>query len=500
MCLRRLGAGASLVALLAGGIRASAPGQPQPRPPSPRLALAPCTVPQVTGEARCGTFEVFENRASATGRTLRLKVIVLAAAGGHNTGAPLFWLAGGPGVAATGSASVASNPFFTAMRADHDLVFVDQRGTGGSNPLQCDLGDDPSDLDAYFGELLPPDKVRACRRALESRADLTQYTTSIAMDDLDDVRRALGYDAIDIAAASYGALAAQVYMRRHPMRVRAVVVAGVATPRLKQPLPFARAAEHALDLTFDACAADASCSSTFPRIRGEFTQLLSRFDGGAIQVVMVDRARRAKRIVRLTRGSFVERLRLALYTTFTARVVPLIIHQAFLGDFVPFEAAAIRFNPGANVARGMYLSVTCSEGVRFITDADVARETARTFVGDYRVRVHIAACNEWPRAAVPASFLEPVASAIPILMVSGEADGSTPPWVAADAIAHFTHGRLLSIPNSGHQLDSECVTSLMKDFLRAGSASSLDAGCTSAIQRPPFATTIPPELALSTGQ
>src|SRR5215467_12640924 len=345
-----------------------------------KLSLKPCQVPGVDGEARCGTYEVFENRAAGSGRTIQLKIIVLKAL---NKAAPdaIFTLHGGPGAAATGLAGLAQGGFLESSRQDHDLVFVDQRGTGGSNGLTCDVGDDPRDLAAFFGDILPRDRVRACREKLQSIADLRLYTTPIAMDDLDEVRAALGYGKIDLVGLSYGTFASQIYMRQHPEHVRSVFLVGVATPNIKQPLLFPRSAQRAMDLLFVDCAADDLCHHTFPDLEKEFASVLARFDRGPLPMELIDPVTKKKEKVKLSRSSFVEHIRLAMYTTGSQSFVPLIIHRAFANDYLPFEAASLRLNPGTSVARGMYFTVTCSEGVRFITEEEVADQTRGTFVG-----------------------------------------------------------------------------------------------------------------------
>jgi len=194
--------------------------------------------------------------------------------------------------------------------------------------------------------------------------------------------------------------------------------------------------------------------------------------------------------VQITRANFVERIRLLLYTTTYARFVPLIIHRAFANDYTPFAALAARYNPGGIVARGMYLTVTCSEGVPFITEPEV-RQTRGTFVGEARVRVHMEACKQWPRGDIPRSYLEPVASKVPVLMISGELDGSTPPGLGTEATVHMPNARQVKIRYYGHQVDSPCVWKLLADFIDAGSGAGLDTSCTEDIRRPPFATDLP---------
>lgn len=457
------------------------------------LSLRPCHIPNLEDEVRCGTYQVYEDRVARVGRTIGLNIVVIPALQAKHAPDPVFWLHGGPGAAATQTAGAAREDFLAGLRHDRDLVFVDQRGTGNSSPLNCDLGDSPDDLRAFFGELLPRSKVRECRQRLEKTANLKLYTTQIAMNDLDEIRAALGYETINIAAASYGTIAAQAYMRQHPTHVRAVFLLGVATPGVKQPLLFPRAAQHSLDLLFEDCAAD-PCHAAYPNLRQEFDSVLARFNSGPISVVVINPSSKHKESVQLFRGSFVERIRLLLYTTTFARFVPLVIHSAYDNDYLPFEAMSINYNPASIMARGMYMTITCSEGIPFISEQDIVRETAGTFVGDYRIRAHIEACKEWPKGEVPRSFIGPVRSNVPVIMISGELDGSTPPWFAKAALKYLPNGRQLNIRYYGHQTDSPCIWTILNGFIEKGSVKGLDTSCTENIKRPPFAMELPKQF------
>jgi pimeloyl-ACP methyl ester carboxylesterase len=483
----------SAVALAAVGLASAAYNQSTAADAGKSLRLQPCELPGIAGEGRCGTLDVFENRSIRTGRRIGLHVVVIPAQGTTSALEPVFWLEGGPGAAATQAIGPVSRQYLRGLRADHDLVFVDQRGTGQSNPLTCDdIGETPANLDAYFGKLFPIDRIRACREKLEKVADLTRYSTSIAMDDLDDVRQALGYDKIHLAGASYGTLAAQVYMRQHPDRVRSAFLIGVATPGFRLPLPFARAAQNALERMFVDCAADPACHTAFPSLRDEFAAVLVRFERGAIDVKMVDPATGRVRPVALERESYVERLRAMLYSTNGARFIPLVVHQASLDDFGPFQTIATRYSLGALLSRGMYFSVTCSEMTPFITEEEIAAETRGTFLGDRRVRAHLAACREWPRAHVPRSFLDPVRSTIPVVLFSGDADGATPAWFAEAAVRFLPNGLQIKAAHTGHQIDGPCTWDLMQAFVRNPSVRQLDAACVQKAHRPPFATAVSP--------
>lgn len=461
--------------------------------PVTALQLLPCDVAGIPGGGRCGTYDVYENRAARAGRVVALNVVVIPATGPTPAPDPIVWLEGGPGGAATQAAGPVSQQYFRGARATRDLIFVDQRGTGNSNPLKCgDIGETPSNLPGYFGKLFPRELIRACRASLERVADLTQYTTSIAMDDLDDVRAALGYAQVNLAGASYGTLAAQVYIRQHPTRVRSAFLLGVVTPDFRLPLPFAKASQNALEQMFADCEAAPECRSAFPMIKQEFDAVLARFDAGSLLVKMADPSTGETRNITLERERFVEHLRAMLYSTAGARLVPLVVRRAFLDDFKVFQTFAARYNLGGPAtSRGLYFSTTCAESIPFISESDIVAETRGTFLGDRRVRAHIGACQEWPSATVPRDFLTPLTSPLPVLLFSGNADGSTPPWIASEAIKRLSNGRQVIAPHTGHQIDGPCTWEIMTSFVDTPSVRQIDTSCVATSRRPPFVTEVP---------
>ena len=206
-----------------------ASGCARQRPMGGLSKLKPCPVAGVDEELLCGKLTVFENREKHTGRTIDLNIVVLPALDQKSKAEPLFDLAGGPGAASTEAADFWAGPG-REYRRRHDVVLVDQRGTGQSNRLSIPQDKTPQH---YLSEMYPVDYVREMRHTLEQRADLTKYTTSIAMDDLDDVRAWLGYDKINLIGGSYGTQAALVYMRRYPEHVRSAILVAVAPTDLK---------------------------------------------------------------------------------------------------------------------------------------------------------------------------------------------------------------------------------------------------------------------------
>ena len=217
----------------------------------PALDLEDCRVDGVSVPARCGALTVFEDRATGAGRTIDLKIVVIPAVSGSPEPDTLFFLAGGPGQAATDLADTVLVRL-AEVRRSRDIVFVDQRGTGGSGRMSCALFETSPDEEAS-GESLqldafPLDDLRDCLAEVESATDPRHYTTPVAMDDLDDVRAALGYETINLYGGSYGTRAGLIYMRRHPERVRTAVLDGLAPVSMRLPSSMNADAQRALDL------------------------------------------------------------------------------------------------------------------------------------------------------------------------------------------------------------------------------------------------------------
>lgn len=449
-----------------------------------RVQMKPCNSPSLTADALCGKYEVFENRKTGVGRRIPLNLVLLPATAVKPLPDPLFYLAGGPGGAAT---AYASESFINGLRRNRDVVLVDQRGTGESNPLNCPSVGSRDDMRGYFGEPFVNERIRACRVELEKVADLTQYTTSVAMDDLDEVRSALGYDRINVYGGSYGSTASLVYLRQHGEHVRAVAIFGVAPPAAKIPLSFARGVQDSMNRLFADCAADAACKAAYPNLESEFKKVLAQFETGPVEVDAVNIYSGSSQKVTVVRDAFVDAIRQLLYVPNAAAALPALIHLGANGNLGPLIGTAFQVvsQIDARISRGMQFSVICSEDIPFITEEEIKNTSANSFYGDARVRPTIKACSEWPRAKVDASFLEPVRSDVPVLLVSGALDPVTPPWIAEGVAKTLTHGRLVAIQNATHS-SYDCVENLIADFIDKGTSEGLDKACVEKIQRPPF--------------
>jgi pimeloyl-ACP methyl ester carboxylesterase len=442
------------------------------------------------GKMKCGELEVFEDRATSKGRKIKIKVLVAPATGNSPLPDPLFYIPGGPGQSAVEDAAGVAGQLAT-IRQSRDLVFVDQRGTGGSNPLNCTLFD-PKDPQSYFGYFFPLNDVRKCREELEKVADLKLYTTSIAMDDLDDVRQALGYERINVVGGSYGTRASLVYLRQHGDHVRTLTLHGVVPTDDFMPFDFARRNERALDGLIAECSVDEACHKAFPNLSEEKKAVLTRLLQGPIEVEVKlnDGGQTAK--VKLPRDLAAEAVRYMLYSTAGGSQVPLFIHQAAAGNYVPLAEAALTFrhdlvSTGSN---GMYLSVTCAEDLPWTQAKDASQLAKGTFLGDYRYRQQKEACGLWARGTVPADFSKPVRSPAPVLILTGEWDPVTPPANGDEAARYLPNSKHVIVPHGGHGFFGleglDCIDGLIDRFIDTANAKDLDTSCIARVKRRGF--------------
>lgn len=452
-------------------------------------ALQPCFVEGTRAPARCGKVRVFEDRLEKKGRTLDLQVVVIPALASAPTEDPVFFLAGGPGQAAT---SIAGFMLGVADRLHdkRDLVFVDQRGTGWSHPLYCEQAPPDAPLAEMFDAEFDPDGVDLCRASQD--ADLTKYTTAIAADDLDDVRAALGYDRINLWGTSYGTRLGLAYMRAHGDRTRSVVLDSVAPMSLYLPLSIARDAERALDKLLADCAAEKGCSAAFPDLAARFRAFVSALDDEPIRARVAHPTTGRLEDVVIGRTAFLSGLRGLLYSADLSSLVPLALDRAMKGDLGPYVALArgLTGKMEGSMAMGLFLSVVCSEDVPFFTDAEIARQSDGTLFGAEIARETVRGCARWPRADVPKSFRDPVQSDVPVLLLSGDLDPVTPPSWAEDAKKTLPHGVTVVIPGTGHTAAvSACARKIATAFVSAGTEVGLDTSCSQKGLRPPFFTT-----------
>jgi pimeloyl-ACP methyl ester carboxylesterase len=441
-------------------------------------------------EAVCGYLTVPEDPATPSGRTIDLHVAVIPAIASDPQPDPMFMLAGGPGGAATESLAWTAATY-QGIHLTRDIVLVDQRGTGGSNELTLD---EPPDVGG-----LAPDEVEATteRWIAEQLAGLDAdprfYTTSVAMDDLDLVREALGYDRINLYGGSYGATAAQYYIRQHDDRLRAVVLDGATLLDVPVFELIAPASQRALDIAFDRCAADPTCAAEYPDLRAEFDRALELASAEPITTGVTDPTTGTPFVI--DRIAFTSAVHGALISADGVAALPLLVHAAAAERWDEVATAVVRASGGAPPRGGIQVMsgvIRCSEAwARFDVD-----EVTKQGAGSYHLEAEVAiarsqadGCQFAPPGIVPADDAEPARSDVPVLFLVGEADPQDPPSNIADAAEDFPNSLTIVAPGHGHTVAHlGCLPTVVDAFIAAGTVEGLDTSCVDegGVPVPPF--------------
>lgn len=439
----------------------------------------------------CGTLSVWEDREARSGRKIDLHVVVVPAHAETPEPDPLVLIGGGPGEAITGAAPHIRGDDPEALKR-RDVLLLDQRGTGKSNGLYCTYGISPENPQPAYDAMFPLEGIKACKEELEKRADLTKYITSIAVDDLEEVRRWLGYPKLNLVGGSYGTRFTQEFLRRHPESVRTAILQGLASMDQRMPLDHARDGQRSLDLVLLRCEEDPACREAFPELRRELWSVLDRLEEEPARATVVNPLTGEEITLEAGRGIFAESLRSLLYSPVGAAELPFVVHRAAMGDFAPFFKATIpwRVFIELEIANGLYLSITCSEDGAWFTEAEARVHDVGTALRDYRSKAQLEACAVWPKTDIPEDFREPVETDLPVLIVDGELDPVTPPRFAREAIRHMENGLLVVVPRGHHAADGltneECVLDLFSRFVESGTTEGLDASCVDSMESPPF--------------
>ncbi len=444
--------------------------------------MTPCAVRGLDGDVQCTTIRVPEDRAKPNGRQLELFVVVARATGNQRASDPFVYLAGGPGQAASESGEFASTAF-GEVRRHRDLVFIDARGTGRSNPLRCALFRQPSDLGG--STMYPAAAVRFCRDSLSRHADLTKYTSADIADDIEAVRQAFGWPALNFYGTSYGTRLAFTFLRRHESRVRTMTLKAVAPPSLIAPMNYADDAERAFGLLERDCRADSACVRAFPSLRDDLARVLALADSGRIRAPLP-----GGDTVLVTRDAVAATLMSAMQSVSELRRLPAALHTAAAGNVNTLALLVVQSRRAVDALLypGMHLSVSCSEDARDLDLAAARRRNAETFLGDVRVRTLAEACKEWPVGPRDSSRRSPPRSRVPVLLVSGELDPNTPPHHAESALAGLPNARHIVLNGVAHNWSNvaACGRDMVAAFVATASVRELDVSCASRSSAPPF--------------
>lgn len=437
-----------------------------------------------TVRAYCATFLVPENRTKPNTRQLPLAVAWIPADTADPEPDPLIYVAGGPGQSALESYPSLHHAL-AKVRSKRDIVLLDQRGTGGSNPLHChsDAWNDPnlgSDLnDAQLSQL-----VDSCLDEFSYHADLRFYTTTDAIADLEAFRKAMKLPAWNMLGVSYGTRVLQQFAKAYPEAVRTLILDGVAPNEINLGNDHARFLDDALDHYFSQCKNTQHCAVTS---REELSQLLERLAKNPERV----------RFRHAITGQWQEQhfndehlrflLRMFSYRPDSAALLPQLIHQAKQGEFDTLAALAYmqRSDLTQSLAMGMSLSVSCTEDGEELTTRDI---DSYSILGSNFAEQLKRTCALWPTGQKPADFNEPLTGDMPVLVLSGENDPVTPPHYGEHVSTHLPNSVHLVAPAQGHFVSiAGCMPKIISDFINTAKVSHLATECLSRLNAIPMA-------------
>ena len=490
-----LGMGLALWGCLAAGC---APSETS----APTVELSPCRPEGIAEEIRCGVLERPEDPASPEGRKVRLAIAVMPARTPRPKSDPLYVAAGGPGQSARETAPMIAR-LLAEVRRERDVVLVDQRGTGSSEPnLRCDEGFQEGATAAERLRKMTQEadaaQTKKCLEALSQKADLRFYGTSLAVDDLEAVRQALGHGEINLWGVSYGTRVVLNFIRRYGGHVRSAVIDGVVPPGLKLSEGMGKDAAAALAKTFADCAADEKCAAAFPDAAQKFAGLLERLQKSPMKLSVPDPLSGQPAEAEISAGMFASVMRLLLYDPDLASLVPLTVDALDRGDGRSFLAQMDLVSQGSAsaIAYGMHLSVFCGEDFSGSREKEALPSGEASIPGlaiDSGIFVREAmagyarSCALWPSSAPTPEMDVPVKSDVPLLVLSGALDPVTPPANGERAAQGFSRVRHAVAPGAAHSLSNRgCSPRVIAQFLKKPDPGALDVRCIEAMARPPF--------------
>jgi len=437
------------------------------------LVLAPCFVKGLDTQINCGKLTVPENWDAPTDKTIDIHVTVVNAVAATPKKDPLVLLMGGPGQA--GSELVAGlSRIFRKANESRDLILIDQRGTGLSNPLQCEKEDaNPyADIQADF-------KLADIDHCVDSYdVDLSQYGTTSAINDFEAVRQALGYEQINLYGISYGSRAAMVYMREKPEALRSVILDGVVPPQIAVG-PMGSEAARAFDILIKQCSEDKKCQAKYPTLNADYHQVRAQLEQQTIETTIDHPVTDQPITLKIDTTKFIGTLHSLMYGVGARELIPFVISQVAAGNYKPIAGiiAAGQDKPD-KIYTGMHLNILCNEDISRASDTAIEKSRNNSFSGKHSIDELLAVCKRWPSFTAPSDFGDQVNSALPTLLLSGELDPVTPPAWAEIALQGLSNHKHYIAKRAGHGLVTQtCAATMVAQFIDKVKFEDIDDSC-----------------------
>jgi len=423
-------------------------------------------------EAEMGRLLVPERRSDPGSRLIELAFVRMKSTS-RQPGPPLVFLAGGPGISGIDNLrSETLYPWFEALRQVGDVIALDQRGTGLANPrLDCleswDLPlDRPDSREAVLR--VGCEKARICVNFWRQQGvDLAGYTTEESADDIEDLRKALGYDTLNLYGASYGSHLALATIKRHGAHISRAVLAMVegVDHTIKLPGNIQRHMEQLNALV----KADPYWRTRIPDLLELMQSIFEKLEREPVTVAVTDR--RTKENVAVCAGKFDLQWLTArdlCVQSFIAKL-PARYYAMAQGDF-SWLAARTLSRRREWIGNAMSYVMDGASGVSPERYARIQHEAPQTLLSDLINFPFPEIVDAWECPDLGPAFRAPFTSEVPTLFLSGTLDARTPISNAEEVRAGFSYSQHVVVEGATHStaeiVQASGVTVAMLDFLR----------------------------------
>jgi pimeloyl-ACP methyl ester carboxylesterase len=451
--------------------------------------LKDCHLDGIREQVKCGSLQVPENYTLEEGVQISINFAVLPAIDNTNNKTPLLFLAGGPGQAAVELAA-GLRVAFNEIRKTRDIILVDQRGTGKSHALECE----EISVDQNVYQIVPEDfskqEIKDC--IAEFTGDLSQYNSENAIRDFDAVREVLGHKKINIYGGSYGTRAGLVYMRMFPDSLRSVILDSVGPIEVPIGL-FGQSSAQSFKLVLEHCQQEEACNNAYPNLADEFKQLMDRLGDRPVTLDIPHPRLGTNTEFVISQSKMFGIIFQQLYSVSSRNLIPLIIHQAYLKNYMPLAGLIATTDGVQMVYTGLLFNITCNEDFPKITEQMSAKDANNSFSGDNSQLAFKKACGIWPKYRPNEAFYQAVTADIPTLILSGGLDPVTPPSNGDFSAATIPNSHHIVVDNVSHNVATStgtCGVLIINEFLSRLTPKTLDETCLEDVPMESFMTSL----------
>lgn len=444
------------------------------------IELKPCFIDRISEKSKCATVKMPLDHRGAISGDIDVFVAVVPALSSQILDDPLVIFSGGPGQANSEMGALVTMAF-KSIREHREIILIDQRGTGKSTPLRC-TDEDESDYSPSKHSM----SIQSCRANFDFAAEY--FTMENVIADTHVILKSLGYEKVNLWGVSWGTRSAVHYLRRYPAHVRSVIVDGVLPPDVGIFETSPKSATRALTKLYEACKMDEICTKAYGDIEGIIDELVGKANKGTLRYNGANPVTGEPMSQGISLMTLVQNIRGILYTPQKATMLPMALYKLNHGDGRAFMALT---SEGAMMSKSLYLgstlSLLCGEEVPRIT-AERAQEIGTgQLTQDTYYQYWLAACKGWPSLPGDDDIHTPLASDVPMMILSGELDPVTPPSMGEHLAKSFKNSRHLVVRGVGHNVSYQgCMPKILGKFIKELDASVIEAECLDKMKRPAF--------------